>query len=521
LCNHPVDVQVAGHAVVTLGWMARSKSVRAAALLLLGLGLSVVRPSLDGQPSKYVHVRWRPDVSAVERWWLEQRFSLREEQHDGRSFGYDLLDDSSANVKALLQHFAVEDSASLDRVGFRVSPDAETGSSRTGVAWRWRLEAGLPFLRPVGFLLVFFYGATLLHLAFSGSVFHVVTHDEAHSGRAPRFVELDVLRGIAAILVVLFHFTSRFGSHYGHATQPFVTVPLGFYGVHVFFVISGMVIFLTIEKSRSAVEFVVARLGRLFPAYWVAATITFIVVTTWGLPAVTISTPEYLWNLTMAQRFFQVADVDGVYWTLQVELAFYLVMLALVMCRAIVMIEPVLLGWLAVLTLDFANGFLMREGLETSATQLVSLYGYAPLFIVGIALHLRRTGGLSPALAVVIPWAIGLFAWCNGGEAATVFIGTVAAVELAIRGHLAWLVNRPLLFLGAVSYPLYLVHQNVGYVMMRAMYAGGLSTNATIMVAIVSVVAIAALVHVLVEAPGQALARSVRGRIVRRPSRRG
>ena len=61
--------------------------------------------------------------------------------------------------------------------------------------------------------------------------------------REDRLLELDALRGIAAMMVVLFHLTmntaiEKFGFRYG------VT------GVDLFFIISGFVIFLTLNKSR-------------------------------------------------------------------------------------------------------------------------------------------------------------------------------------------------------------------------------------------------------------------------------
>lgn len=484
-------------------------------MLALGALLTLARPWLDGGASRYVHVRWQGDVSAVERWWLEQRFALRAQHRDGQSVGYDLLDLSAGNVRALLEHPAVEDTGSFDRERRTVSPDAEPGDSRTGLAWRLGFEAVLPFLRPAGWLLIFGAGVVWLHALLPAGVFHAPAAADVRPRAPDRFVELDMLRGLAAMAVVLFHLTARFGTHYGFPGQPLLSVPLGFYGVHLFFVVSGMVIFLTIERSRSALDFIVARVGRLFPAYWVAATVTFLAVTAAGLPQVTPSTREYLWNLTMVQRFVDVADVDGVYWTLQVELAFYLTMLGLILCRAVARIEPILLAWLAVLTLDAATGCLAREGLETSRTQLISLYGYAPLFICGIALHLRRTRGVSTSLILTILWAAGLFVWRNPMEAGIVVAGVIAAVELAIEGRLAWLAVQPLLLLGAISYPLYLIHQNVGYVLLRAFYGLGLPTNAGIGLTIIVVLLLAALLHRYFERPGQAFARSVRARLTR------
>lgn len=485
--------------------------LRALAVLLLGLALTGLRPVLDGQPGKYVHVRWRAEVSDIERWWLEARFSLRKAQREGRSFGYDLLDRSPENVRALLGHSGVEDTASFDRVGLRVDPTAEDGHSRTGLAWRWHVEAVLPALRPLGLVLVFVGGVWLLHQSLSAPRFRSNVHERAVV--PSRFLELDVLRGLAATAVLLFHLTARFGTYFGHPSRPFVVVPWGYYGVHLFFVVSGMVIFLTIERSRSSWDFVLARLGRLFPTYLVAVTLTWVAAVRFGLPDVPVSVRAYLWNLTMLQRFVGIADVDGVYWTLQVELAFYVLMLTMLACRAVPMVESILVGWLAVLSWNAAGDALMREGLETSRIQLVTLYGYAPLFIAGMALHLQRTRGLSVTRVAVLAGALGVFAWRSSTEAALVFLGIMAVVELAIYGYLARLTVRPLLVLGALSYPLYLVHQTLGYLLLRSLYRHGAPTNAGILLTITAVITLAAALHYVVEQPGQALARGLRTRL--------
>ena len=98
------------------------------------------------------------------------------------------------------------------------------------------------------------------------------------SGPDARVRELDVLRGLAAAAVVLFHYTVRYGALYGYPAPPIVRVPTGFYGVEVFFCISGFVIFMTLDRTRRPMDFVVSRVSRLWPAYIVAIAVTFAVV---------------------------------------------------------------------------------------------------------------------------------------------------------------------------------------------------------------------------------------------------
>ena len=85
-----------------------------------------------------------------------------------------------------------------------------------------------------------------------------------------RLTELDSLRGVAAACVVLFHLTFWYDSFHISPIQ----VPWSHYGVELFFVISGYVIFMTLNRARAMAEFVVSRVARLMPAYWTAVLLT-------------------------------------------------------------------------------------------------------------------------------------------------------------------------------------------------------------------------------------------------------
>ena len=144
-----------------------------------------------------------------------------------------------------------------------------------------------------------------------------------------RYTELDALRGIAALMVVFFHYSVRYGQIYGYPVDTVFHFNIGQYGVQLFFIISGFVIFLTLDKTSFAVDFLVSRFSRLYPAYWIAITLTFLIVTIFSLPGREVSIKIAIINLTMFQKWLGVADVDGVYWTLAVELSFYFIMFLL------------------------------------------------------------------------------------------------------------------------------------------------------------------------------------------------
>ena len=141
--------------------------------------------------------------------------------------------------------------------------------------------------------------------------------------RLDRIDYIDALRGIAAMAVVLHHFGGPVIENLGF--------DFGRYGVLLFFVISGYVIpySLTARHSHPLTFFGLSRFFRLYPAYWLS-----ILLMLW-IGSKPIDGLQMAANLTMVQRFLGIEDIQGVYWTLAVELAFYFGCLFLFLARVL------------------------------------------------------------------------------------------------------------------------------------------------------------------------------------------
>ncbi|MDT9295311.1 acyltransferase family protein [Arthrospira platensis] len=176
---------------------------------------------------------------------------------------------------------------------------------------------------------------------------------EGNTKNSQRLWELDVLRGIAALSVVLFHYTSQYSTLYGHSDQVWFYWGLGRHGVEFFFIVSGFVILITLERTTSCLDFIIKRFSRLYPAYWVGIILTFTITAIAQLPELQVSFPEAVLNLTMFQWLFNVPNVDKVYWTLRIEICFYIMMLLIYKLRLLKRVEVVVSGWLA-LTLFYS-----------------------------------------------------------------------------------------------------------------------------------------------------------------------
>lgn len=138
---------------------------------------------------------------------------------------------------------------------------------------------------------------------------------DARKVRSGRITELDALRGVAATSVLYFHIGAAAG-----LSTPGV---LGQYGVSLFFIISGFVITMTTSKGGIQ-EFIASRIARLFPTYWCAIIVTSIFAFLLEKHAVPFRT--IIINIPMVQSLLKAGDVDGTYWTLAVEMQFYIVM---------------------------------------------------------------------------------------------------------------------------------------------------------------------------------------------------
>jgi peptidoglycan/LPS O-acetylase OafA/YrhL len=291
-------------------------------------------------------------------------------------------------------------------------------------------------------------------------------------GGGNRIVELDALRGLAAVAVMLFHYTTRYDQLFGRAEPLRFEVLWGHYGVELFFMLSGFVIFMTLERTTSAASFVVNRFSRLYPVYWAAIGLTFAIVSWASLPGQETTIGETLLNATMVPELLHVRFVDGAYWSLQVELFFYAGMLILSRSGALKKLPWVVMVWLllAVIVHSPAVQALGPAWLLPVWPKLGTLLclEYAHLFAIGMLLYKSRGFERMPTsyallLAACIFWRGMLDDWTSAG----IILGLAILLKAAIDGRLPLLRSRGLVFLGTISYSFYLIHQNVGYVVIR------------------------------------------------------
>ncbi|SDS65447.1 Peptidoglycan/LPS O-acetylase OafA/YrhL, contains acyltransferase and SGNH-hydrolase domains [Nocardioides scoriae] len=328
----------------------------------------------------------------------------------------------------------------------------------------------------------------------------------------PRLAALDGLRLVAALAVLAFHYVGVKVPYWGVPSS--VEFPglnevarYGYLGVNVFFAISGFVILMT-AYDRSIESFAASRVARLFPAYWAVVVMTAVLQQFWT-EGRNPSFSDALVNLTMTQEAYDVVNVQGAFWTLWIELKFYLLIGTFIlvgMTRRRVLAFAVLwplLGQIAAVT---GSGFLNSLLIPT----------YAPYFAAGMLLYLlfRERHDVTTWLALLLNWVLCVRQAMAYGDRASDLVGApvvplvsalvvtggllaILVCSVGVVSRISW---RWLTFAGALTYPLYLVHGQLGFFLIDTLQPD-MGSYAVLAIATAASLVLAYLVHVVVEKP--------------------
>lgn len=317
--------------------------------------------------------------------------------------------------------------------------------------------------------------------------------------------------------VLVFHYAFR-GSAYDDLSlmsyPPLIPIAkYGYLGVQFFFMISGFVIFMT-AANATPLSFIRSRAIRLYPAFWACCTITFAAILIADDPRFSASLPQYLINMTMGSAFFHQPSIDGAYWSIFIEIRFYLLVLIVLLLGKMKGAEYFMLTWLLYTAKIFAFG--------TDAFSVHLISEYSAFFIAGASLFLVRSNGISiiRITNVVGAFALGMYqALKQAKEISPIFredldphvvaaVVTVFFVALSLSaakktgrlGEMDWRT------VGALTYPLYLIHQFLGYIIFNKLHSK-VDAHALFFGTIIFMVAIAYAINRLIEAP---LSRKIR-----------
>jgi peptidoglycan/LPS O-acetylase OafA/YrhL len=336
-----------------------------------------------------------------------------------------------------------------------------------------------------------------------------------------RILELDALRGIAALMVVIFHFTCDRG-------EDSWSFNIGCIGVDLFFMISGFVILMTINSNKNWKEFLLNRFSRLYPTYWVCVSIiTLFILLANHYNIVenkkSIFLPMYFANLTMIQPYLNYNTIDGAHGTLTVELLFYFFVFLFFFINKKNWIE--LSGGL-ILVLVFCIRFFVDEILSIKKLfeiiESISFLVYFPLFYSGILFYKMKFNKTTITRWILLSFSfmIQLFVfdrlYNNRGylsftEYAICLFTIHLLFTLYLFGKLNFIVNKITLWLGSISYTLYLLHKSIGAEIIIPFLTIKMDLNFSLAscITIVIIMFLAYIVMILIEKPSIKYLRNV------------
>lgn len=314
---------------------------------------------------------------------------------------------------------------------------------------------------------------------------------------------IDALRFASAVMVMLFHFGFLLGVNangvIGAVNQRQTSYPelydfmyFGWVGVQTFFVISGFVIAFSGERA-SLFSFFASRVVRLGPGVWICAPITIAILLAVGLP---VGVAE-IRGLRNSMAFIPWEPwVDGVYWTLGIEIAFYSLIWLLIGFGRFMAIRyvAIFIGvistiyWLPQSPLAAMVSAVPQRGLQLLLVQHGMFFalgvflwlqfvkaegrniGWCALFLVGGCLQIA---GENEHVNVAFGKRYSVLVAC------VIWLGSVALLVVSVRFN--HLVHRaPYWFLkmlksaGLMTFPLYLLHQIGGAAVLGALVKNGM-----------------------------------------------
>ena len=323
-----------------------------------------------------------------------------------------------------------------------------------------------------------------------------------------------VLRIVAAILVVIGHYS--FASHIVGRTEMFSSLlaPVSMYfyvTVDIFFVVSGYFIMMT-AVGRDWRSFLVARIARLYPPLIACATITFIgcrILSAYTYRSVGLL--DWFGNVTglilipfLGQQF---KVVDVVYWTIQIEWVFYALVtigLAIGLVQLRLMAVFIVVGAATAILWQFTTGF----SLVLFATQWLSRFAVGGiLFILSREPRSRLAWALFAAAVLVMLVGVRQRAVDRVHLEHTVFNPWISCAIMSVAtAILTWFALhptqkvRPLIeFAGGVTFPLYLIHHELGCAVSRALGLG--DSLAAVLGMTAGILVLACFVHGVIERP--------------------
>ncbi len=274
---------------------------------------------------------------------------------------------------------------------------------------------------------------------------------------------MDGLRGVAILMVIFYHAYARWPNSvpYGNQYSEIMFIKYGWLGVELFFMISGFVILMTLEKCTNLFQFIYRRWLRLFPAMFIVSMLVFstarllFVERPDGIPELR----DLLPGLTFIDTDFFTRTfhshwgvLEGVFWTLFIEVQFYFIFGIIYFTFGVDAAIAALIGLFSLYIINAP--FVWRF-----APQYMGWFASGAMYYLYFKSRKNKwlcMGLFMSLLSAAFLPKMGVDAKISASIISLIFMAVIMSERLQ-----SVLSSKYLVFIGFISYPLYLVHENM------------------------------------------------------------
>ncbi len=357
-----------------------------------------------------------------------------------------------------------------------------------------------------------------------------------------RLEGIDLLRGITVCSVVVYHFFVILGLE-GKSSFQLIS-SFGIFGVSLFFVISGFLIYRSAEYSlekygvtQGVRHYTLHRLFRILPAYYFNLAVVILL-------ASTVIDREYYYSMGFIKQifahmtflsYFYYQDaglgINGAYWTLSIEMLWYLVVIGLLLFikRTSILLLIAVFSFLYLWGLDHALFDRLFHIPQESPAHLPLLYYYSfqlpgqiSYFIAGIIIykHLSRVKLTKPSmhyLSALAVYLLFLFLSSNFDIHTSFLLNNLFILATTFTLFLLLYNTRPTMmqpleWVGKISYSIYLWHMPLLFVMKQTSILEHLTITTSLLLFVTALLVISSLSYYLIEEGGFALRKRLESR---------
>jgi len=332
-----------------------------------------------------------------------------------------------------------------------------------------------------------------------------------NSSLRKRDVLLDVLRGGAALCIVLYHYTTRYEEVIGHKEAYVFNVPYGYMAWAVFFILTGYFVY---PKPQPLKRYIFGKIIRLYPVYWAAMVISQL--STFLLPSTfKITFKDFILDLTMFGSYLGAESAVGVDWSLLVTLTYYIFIGLIIFTekklkKSIGSFLIFVWGVISTVILFFQNNGVDNRFLKIFGILVISKYAH--FFVAGYFLRRIKTESDKKVVSTCTVVVTILQHWIAFKSVKyEIFYSIIVAVFLLylyldyskfdiVCEKMNWL-WKPFVWVAGISYPLYLVHEYMGFAVLSFFDSIGLTSEIFMIVPIILSFILAYIIHRYIEIP--------------------